>query len=145
MCIRDRRTPRFQGSCKDLKGWVFNSMDSQGADKFDVVQDKISCYIAIKFTYSTELKSSTNKLQQISIDKPSAPEADALQLDKDIHKEEICKYMKEKKALKRVSKQAYSLVWGQCLQPMREKLKTMMDFGIIADKENVVDLLKAIK
>eukprot|EP00957_Ditylum_brightwellii_P051088 3873084-Ditylum_brightwellii.AAC.1 len=75
--------------------------DSQGGDKFDAVQDKIARYIAIKFTYDTELKSSINKLQQINITKPSAPEADVPQLDKDIYEEEIQEYVKEKKALKR--------------------------------------------
>eukprot|EP00957_Ditylum_brightwellii_P082769 6292804-Ditylum_brightwellii.AAC.1 len=29
------RVPRFQGSCEELKGWVFDIMVSQGADKFD--------------------------------------------------------------------------------------------------------------
>eukprot|EP00957_Ditylum_brightwellii_P036368 2753829-Ditylum_brightwellii.AAC.1 len=67
------RAPKFQGSCKELKGWVFDSTDSQGADKFDMVQDKIARYIMIKITYGTELKSSTNKLQESTITNPSAP------------------------------------------------------------------------
>ena len=66
-------------------------------------------------------------------------------MDKDMYKEEIRGCVKEKKALKRVNKQAYTLLWGQCLRPMREKLKTVMDFTTIVEEENVVDLLKAIK
>eukprot|EP00957_Ditylum_brightwellii_P061043 4633654-Ditylum_brightwellii.AAC.1 len=122
-----------------------NSTDSQGADKFNTVGDKIAHYITIKFTYSIELKGFIDKLQQTNITKPSAPEADAPKLDKDIYKEEVQEYVKEKKAIKRVNKQAYALVWGQCLQPTREKLKIVMDFDTIANKENAIDLLKAIK
>eukprot|EP00957_Ditylum_brightwellii_P075563 5743001-Ditylum_brightwellii.AAC.1 len=37
------------------------------------------------------------------------------------------------------------LVWGQCLQPMRKKLKTVTDFATTADEENMIGLFKAIK
>eukprot|EP00957_Ditylum_brightwellii_P095764 7296585-Ditylum_brightwellii.AAC.1 len=112
------RTLIFKGSCKELKGWVFNSTESQGTDKFDM---------------------------EITISKPTEPEATSPQFSKDIYKEEVREYVREKKALKRVTKQAYELVWGQCLQPMREKLRTVTDFDTITHKENTVNLLKAIK
>eukprot|EP00957_Ditylum_brightwellii_P108384 8268389-Ditylum_brightwellii.AAC.1 len=37
-----QKTPRFQGSCEELRGWVFDSTDSQGADKFDTARDAIA-------------------------------------------------------------------------------------------------------
>eukprot|EP00957_Ditylum_brightwellii_P041779 3163725-Ditylum_brightwellii.AAC.1 len=37
-----QKTPRFQGSCEELKGWVFDSTDSRGADKFDTVKEEIA-------------------------------------------------------------------------------------------------------
>eukprot|EP00957_Ditylum_brightwellii_P069656 5289900-Ditylum_brightwellii.AAC.1 len=142
---QNSRTPHFQGSCEELKGWVFDSTDSCGTDKFDVVRDEIERYISIKFKYGMELTSSTNKLQVITLPKPLAPVKTADQLDKDINKEEVREYVREMKAHKRATKQAHALIWGQCLQLMREKLQTMNRCNTISDRENVVDPLKAIK
>eukprot|EP00957_Ditylum_brightwellii_P064903 4923965-Ditylum_brightwellii.AAC.1 len=62
----------------------------------------------------------------------------ALQIDKDIYKEEVREYMRERKVLERVTKQAYAQVWGQCSRPMHEKLKTMQGFDTVADEEDTV-------
>eukprot|EP00957_Ditylum_brightwellii_P104187 7935489-Ditylum_brightwellii.AAC.1 len=36
-----QKTPRFQGICEELKGWVFDCTDSQGAEKFNAVREEI--------------------------------------------------------------------------------------------------------
>eukprot|EP00957_Ditylum_brightwellii_P171071 13023477-Ditylum_brightwellii.AAC.1 len=87
--VQNQRVLHFQGNCEELKGWVFNSTDSQGADRFDAVCNKISHYISVKYTYSMEIKSAIDKLQAISLPKPTEPEDSASQLDKDIYKEEV--------------------------------------------------------
>eukprot|EP00957_Ditylum_brightwellii_P178317 13580957-Ditylum_brightwellii.AAC.1 len=101
-----QQTLCFQGSCEELKGWVFDSTDSGGADKFNTVQEEIVQYILIKFTYGTELKSSIDKLKKITLAKPSTPAETAAQLDKDIYKEEVREYVQERQALEMVTKQA---------------------------------------
>eukprot|EP00957_Ditylum_brightwellii_P069758 5297301-Ditylum_brightwellii.AAC.1 len=58
---QNQRILHFQGSCEELKGWVFDSTDSQGADRFD----------AVKYIYGTEMKSAINKLQAILLPKPT--------------------------------------------------------------------------
>eukprot|EP00957_Ditylum_brightwellii_P026864 2031023-Ditylum_brightwellii.AAC.1 len=77
-----------RGSFEELKGWVFDSTDSRGADKFSTVQEEIVQYILIKFTYGTGLKSSVDKLKKITLAKPSMPAEAAAQFDKDIYNEE---------------------------------------------------------
>eukprot|EP00957_Ditylum_brightwellii_P099835 7606358-Ditylum_brightwellii.AAC.1 len=77
-------------------------------------------------------------LEAITITRPSVLESTADQLEQDIYKEEACKYVKEKKALERVTKQAYSLVWGQCSIPMKEKLWTVDEYDTFsADKDMI--------
>eukprot|EP00957_Ditylum_brightwellii_P052800 4003226-Ditylum_brightwellii.AAC.1 len=116
-----QKTLRFQGSCEELRGW-----------------DKIAQHIAIKFTYGTELKNSIDKLKPITLTTPTTMADGTLQIEKDIYKEEVMEYVREKKALERVSKQAYALVWGQCSRPMHKKIKTMQGFDTIADDKDMI-------
>mmetsp|Transcript_20898 Transcript_20898/g.30720 ORF Transcript_20898/g.30720 Transcript_20898/m.30720 type:complete len:218 (-) Transcript_20898:420-1073(-) len=140
-----QRVPHFEGRPEELKGWCFDSTDSRGADKFDAVGEEITRYISVKFNYGTELKSSIDKLEAITINKPTAVDSKAEHIEKDIYKEEIREYVKAKKALERATKQAYSLVWGQCSRPMREKLRTVDNFETFSAEENVRELLKVRK
>eukprot|EP00957_Ditylum_brightwellii_P035003 2653331-Ditylum_brightwellii.AAC.1 len=80
------------------------------ADKFDAVQGKIVCFISVKFTYGTEIKSAIDKLQAIPMPKPSEPANTSAQIDNGIYKEEAQEYAREKKAIKKGTKQAYAHV-----------------------------------
>eukprot|EP00957_Ditylum_brightwellii_P025038 1894676-Ditylum_brightwellii.AAC.1 len=88
-----QKIPQFQGSCEELRGWVFDSTDSQGADKFDTVRGNIARYIAMKFTYGTELKSSINKLEPITLTTPTTPADEAPRIENNIYKEEVREYV----------------------------------------------------
>eukprot|EP00957_Ditylum_brightwellii_P190838 14529007-Ditylum_brightwellii.AAC.1 len=37
-----QKMSHFQGSCEELKGWVFYSTDSQGTDNFNTVREEIA-------------------------------------------------------------------------------------------------------
>eukprot|EP00957_Ditylum_brightwellii_P198603 15136727-Ditylum_brightwellii.AAC.1 len=116
---QNQRVRCFQGSCEELKGWVFDSTDSLGTT------DLMQCAIVLP--------------------KPTQPEDSASQLDKDIYKEEEQEYVRGKNALERVAKQVNTIVWGQCSRPMNEKLKAALGFETKENDKEVVELFKVIK
>eukprot|EP00957_Ditylum_brightwellii_P063575 4826205-Ditylum_brightwellii.AAC.1 len=69
----------------------------------------------------------------------------APQIDRDIYKEEVREFLKEKKALEWVTKQAYMLIWGQCSQPIHKKLQSSHGFDKVSREADAIELLKAIK
>eukprot|EP00957_Ditylum_brightwellii_P172698 13146843-Ditylum_brightwellii.AAC.1 len=70
---------------------------------------------------------------------PVTPTETAEQLAKDIYKEEVHKYARERKVLERVTKQGYTLVWGQCSRPMWENFKTVNKYATLSTKEDVIE------
>ncbi len=62
-----------------------------------------------------------------------------------IHAKEISEYIKQKKELDMNKGNAYSLVWGQCIKPMRANLKGFKLFNTINWFSDVISLLRLIK
>ncbi len=66
-------------------------------------------------------------------------------IDQAIFNEEIRQYVKEKAAIVAAMKALYSVVWGQCSEALRSKLKGNPDFMIISTNADSLELLKAIR
>eukprot|EP00957_Ditylum_brightwellii_P078915 5999906-Ditylum_brightwellii.AAC.1 len=139
------RMERFKGNCKALSGVIFDLTNPRAADKFKPSVKKFALYISVNIKYGTHLKWGIKTLEAVSIVKPDKPDDDADDVDKSIYAEQIKEYVRCIYAIEDASKQAYALVWGQCFMPMRERIHSNNNYALFLDKEDVIELLKAIK
>eukprot|EP00957_Ditylum_brightwellii_P135354 10320677-Ditylum_brightwellii.AAC.1 len=98
-CWKEKVEKDWDRRCHNSKGAVRNSEDGFLSAQTPKVQ--------------TKLRNSIDKLKAVTLANPTTLADTALQIDKDIYKEEVREYVRERKALERVTKQAYALVWGQ--------------------------------
>eukprot|EP00957_Ditylum_brightwellii_P090944 6925468-Ditylum_brightwellii.AAC.1 len=70
------RSGRFQGSCDELKGHVFNNTDPRAADRFEIVKDEIARHVAVSMPYGTELKKAIKNMSEVDVTKPTPPTED---------------------------------------------------------------------
>eukprot|EP00957_Ditylum_brightwellii_P153109 11654191-Ditylum_brightwellii.AAC.4 len=129
--FQGQRVGRFQSKCNNLREVVFDISDPKASNKFEEFKNKISIYVSVNFTFSTELKRTIKKLDKVDVTRPDEIEDTASALDRAIFAEEVKEYVRNKRLLKGVKKQAYTLVWGQCSKATREKLHAADDFAII--------------
>ena len=83
----------------------------------------MSGYVARKYDNGDDLKMMLNDLKMPTLEKPEDLDSMADNVDKDIYREDVKAYAKDKRALTKSTKELYSLVLGQCTDSMRAKMK----------------------
>eukprot|EP00957_Ditylum_brightwellii_P132407 10096743-Ditylum_brightwellii.AAC.1 len=131
-----QRGSRFQGSCNELRGYVFDVANLRALDRFKINKDKVARVVAVKLNFGMELKRAIEKLEKIEIEKPTPIAETADALEKAIFAKEVKEYIRNKQLLKEMKKQAYVLLWGQCSRATHEKLRTQDDFATVEDEED---------
>jgi hypothetical protein len=79
------------------------------------------------------------------IEQPEDPPEDPTRTEIRIWEKSVDNYVKHKTILTENIKTAYSLIWGQCSNVMRQKVETCTDFSMISQKGDAIGLLKLIK
>lgn len=77
--------------------------------------------------------------------RPQDPKATASAIEKEIWKIEITEYIKTKDKLATQLKKVYALVWGQCSDYMRARIKTIPGYSTFSRDQAPLALLKATK
>ena len=92
-------------------------------------------YINVKMTYARDLMGLYKRLEDPVLEKPKP---DGLDLNDPVYKiewtETVKEYMDRKRKLEDNLCAIYSVVWGQCSESMKARLRTMEDFDL-KDKE----------
>ena len=107
--------------------------------------EKLSKHVGSTFDLGGELCSSilTGKVDAGTRPRDPATNADAIA--KEIWKIEITEYIKTKNKLTAQLKKVYALIWGQCSDYMRARVKTMPDYATFSSDQEPLALLKAVK
>jgi hypothetical protein len=84
-------------------------------------------------------------LQHIACEVPEVPDDNATKTQIRIWEKKIDDYVKKETITKENLKTAYSLIWGQCFDPMRQRLESTDSFQLIASQGDAIELLKMIK
>ena len=106
---------------------------------------EIAEYVGRTFKYGGDIKATIEQLAEVNIERPTPPANATDDIEKLIFSREIDEYVKRKTFLRENMKTAYSLIWGQCTDYLRQKLEVTNDYGTFSLSQNPIDLLKAIK
>ena len=102
-------------------------------------------YIARKYDNRDDIKMILSDLQLPTLEKPKALDSTAENLDKDIYREDIKAYARDKCVITNSAKNLYSLVLGQCTESLCAKMKGEDEWKEIDEKSDSVKLLRMIK
>lgn len=72
--------------------------------------------------------------------KPSNPPGGTSRTDEEIWKQEVARYVHVRANINKGLKQAYTLMWGQSTERLRDKLQTSSNFLVVLAAEDVVTL-----
>jgi hypothetical protein len=136
----------FEGRCNDLKGYIYDCANTaKAADMYTKTTREIIEYIGCTFKYSSDLVKGMESLVEPKIEEPEELPKDATALEKQKWDKRVDKLIDQKKWLKDATSQAYAIVWGQCSDALREKVKAHKDFSKAHKGPSGVLLLKVIK
>ncbi len=91
------------------------------------------------------MKITIKTLQKPTLPLPTDPPEDATIKQKRIWEGRVDAYVKAETTLEADLKKVYSLVYGQCLDTLRAKLKSISSHSLIASTADVIGLLRNIK
>ena len=83
----------------------------------------MSGYVASKYDNGDDIKMILSDLNIPILGKPKALDSMADDVDKDIYREDVKEYAKDKRAVTNSDKKIYSLILGQCTESLRVKIK----------------------
>ena len=167
-----QRRSRFQGHEEGLEGHTY-TLGPQQSERFMVTTKALSNYVGRTFKNGGDVKRSVDQLRVIDLLPPEdlqqgTPEIPEVPGDPDttppipptpavpavpgptpteerIWMKEIDEFMKRKTVLERNLENLFSLVWGQCENPLQEKLKALPQYQDIANRCDAMALLRAIR
>jgi hypothetical protein len=136
----------FEGKCDGLKGHVYDCANAaKAADMYTKTTREIAEYIGREYKYSAVLVKGIEILAEPSIPKPDDLPDGASALDRRIWEKRVDKMIEQEERLKDTTSRAYALVWGQCSDALREKVKAHKDYAKAHEMGSVIKLLKVVK
>ena len=144
-----RGASKFEGENSELKGHVYDCVGSKQADLYVKTTKHIADYFSSTTTNAGDFRNAILTLQLptvANLTRPT-PRADGTydEMDKLEYTERYRKRKKKLSEIEELNKTLYPVIWAQCSDTMREKLKraaTYQQFSVQADG---ISLLQAIK
>ena len=137
---------KFEGRCEALKGHVYDmTLPKETANAYTTTTTEIAEYIGANYKLGNYTKRSIETLSPVQPTKPAPLGTGADDTDKEIWKQEVAAYVKDRSMLKTNNQNAYSLIFGQCSEEIRAVLLEMDDHDQIATSGDPIGLLKNIR
>jgi hypothetical protein len=154
---RQRATPsthvpkdKFVGRSEDLKGFTYDVTNNEGGVFYTRTTKEIARYVGEKYTATgsfirTAILTLTVPTQvrpsaTIGIGTPAVIDA----VDQEIFREEIRMFVKTNAAIESTMKSLYDLIWGQCSESLRSRLRGHNNFATYSTIADSLALLKGI-
>ena len=136
---------KFTGRCDELSGFIFDVTNSKGGLGYTTASEEIARYIGLKNnSVGSYIRTAILNLQIPSSTRPTAVTTQD-PIDIEMFKEEVRIYVKTNQAIKLAMKSLYDLVWGQCSETMRSRLRSIHGYETITSDADSISLLKAIR
>jgi hypothetical protein len=136
----------FEGKCDDLKGHIYDCTNAaRAADMYTKTTREIAEYIGRTIKYSAAMVKGIETLTEPTIPMPEELPDTATAYEKRIWEKRVDKMIEEEYRLKDITSRAYAIVWGQCSDALREKVKAHKSYKSAHKAGNVVQLLQIIK
>jgi Zinc knuckle len=142
--------PKFEGKTEALKGFIFDYGDPKQSDLYTQSKKELAEYVGRTMTYGNDISNSITKLALSTVKLPDEPQpippATVLSKAQDkIYDKELVEYVKRKIMLETNVNTLYNIVWGQCTDALREKLKALSTYSTMSTKGEGINLLVEIR
>ena len=139
------RSPKYTGSEEELKGHVFDLGYNQSYQYTTTVKE-ISQHVAKTYKNGSDVKKSIDNMAHLIIDMPLDPvyldPDDTSPVIKRLWSRSVDTYARRVETLEQNMKTLYSLVWGQCSMPLKDKIESDEVFNLVeADMDSIALLL----
>jgi hypothetical protein len=137
----------FEGRSDDLKGYIYDCTNvAKAADMYTKTTREIAEYIGRTIKYSADVVKGIETLTEPTIPEPEELPATATTAYEQCKWDKwVDKMIEHEYRLKDINSRAYSIVWGQCSDALREKIKAHKGYKSAHENNSVVELLKVIK
>jgi hypothetical protein len=142
---------KFTGRSDDLKGFIYDITNTKGGVAYTRTTEEIARYVGEKYTtIGSYIRTAIMTLNVSSPTRPVAPPGVGTppvidQVDQEIFKEEIRIFVKTKAAIESTMKSLYDLIWGQCSETLRSRLRGYNDYATYSPSADSLALLKGIR
>ena len=153
----------FEGGVDELKPHHYDCSNYQQADKFITSTKAIIEYVGRNYKHGGDICATIDNLELYSIPPPDDPADQYTEITNDagdieksprqqvsfmeaeVFKHEINSFVKRKATLADNVQKSYSLVYGQCTELLKNKLRSTTKWRKIKNAQDVIALLKEIK
>ena len=136
----------FKGDTDDMNGNVFQCfLERRDRRQYEKTVEALEGYVKKTLKYHEDIADLFGpEMKNPEVEKPKELGEKPTELDKAIQQEEAKAYVKRTRILTSNMSTIFSIVWGQCSEDMKTKLKSTPGYAETT-KEDVVWLLKKIK
>jgi hypothetical protein len=142
---------KFVGRCDDLKGFTYDVMTSKGGVAYTRTTEEIARYVGEKYTTTGHAIRTAILTLKVPVPiRPTAPVADATTqaidpTDAEIFRQEVRMFVQMRAAITAAMKSLYDLLWGQCSESLRSRLRSFNDYPTYSQNGDSLTLLKGIR
>jgi hypothetical protein len=138
------RQPKFEGTCEELKGHIYDCTDSRQSDVFIKTTKEIAGCAGRTFKKGSDARRAIENLSLPTLVPPADP-VDDNKSNVRIWEKEIDAFVIRKTMLTDNMQTVYSIVWGQCTDVMKQKVEALPSYQALTDNGDGLALLIAIK
>jgi hypothetical protein len=142
---------KFTGRSDDLQGYIYDVTTSKGGVAYKRTTEEIARHVGEKYNnVGSYVRTAIMTLNVPAPTRPTVPIAtgdppaiDAV--EQEIFKEKIRMYVKTEAAIEAAMKSLYDLIWGQCAESLRSRLRGNDQFTTYSTTADSLSLLKSIR
>ena len=140
---RKTRPPvnNFKGNSTALEGCIFDCIVSKHADKFITAIKRILEHVGSEYKYGGDIRSSIENSTRFAIPLTVVPDDTANALSRSITTKKIDRYVKQDGTLDEILQKAYSLIFSQCTELLKSKLKSSVNCDAMPSTYDMFALL----
>ena len=153
--IKQNFFAKFEGRNESLSGYTFDVTTARDSDRYLRTLNEIARYAGATLRHGGDIQRTIEESKIFRIPMPSRPtpvdedsnEEEILvhEFETDVYREEVKNFVKRKSTLQDNMSKIHSLLWGQCSEPMRAKVKAMLAFEVVKEKMDMIGLLDLIR
>ena len=129
-----------------MNGHVFQCYgETPNKNQFNRTVEELDGYIGNNLKHSEDVKKMVKKMKDTVIAMPVDPKDDASKTELKIWDKRIESYVKRIDTYAENKSTIYSVLWGQCSDTMKTKIKALDIFELISENSDSLALLKEIK
>jgi hypothetical protein len=141
------RSTSFKGTTAEMNGNVFECYDEQtDRRQYAKTVEALEGHVKKNLKYAEDLSTLFAINPKLpTLKKPAPPGKDADESDTELWKEEIKELAKRKRVLRGNLMAIYAVIWGQCSEAMKAKVKSLDGYAKSTEDDDCIWLLNNIK